>query len=483
MQKSKEDTKGITIKKEADFSEWYTQVLQKAELIEYSDVSGCYILRPRAYAIWEKIQAYFDKKIKNSGVKNCYFPLFIPESLLAKEAKHFKGSTPEVAWVNEAGDSKLNERLAIRPTSEAIMYSAFPRWIRSYKDLPLRLNQWCNVVRWEFKHSTPFIRSREFLWQEGHSAFATKQEAEKEALEILNYYAEVYEKLCAVPVLKGKKSNKEKFAGAEYTLTVETFLPNGKAVQGATSHYLGQNFSEAFNIKFLDRDEKLKLVHQNSWGITTRSIGILIMMHSDNKGLVLPPAVADNKVVIVPILLEKDKEKVLKTCTEVAKKLNELSPLVDDREDYTPGWKFNEWELKGIPVRIEIGPKDLDKKQAVVVTRHDGKKEAVKIDVLKDKVLRALERMQSDLLENANKHLKNSTVFVASQKDFLNALKNKKMAKGNWCNTMNCEDDIKTRSDGAKSLVIPLDEPLVKGKKCFNCGKDASAVCYFGKSY
>ncbi len=479
----KKDEKGITIKKEADLSEWYTQVLQKAELIEYTDVSGCYILRPRAYAIWEKVQEFFNKKIKASGVRNAYFPLFIPESLLAKEAKHLKGFKAEVAWVTEAGDSKLNERLAVRPTSETIIYQTYARWIRSYKDLPLRLNQWCNVVRWEFKHPTPFLRTREFLWQEGHSAFAGRQEAEKETIEILNYYSEIYEKLYAIPVIKGRKSEKEKFAGAEYTLSVEAFLPNGKAIQGATSHFLGNNFAEAFNIKYLDKDEKQKLVYQNSWGISTRSIGIMVMMHSDNNGLVIPPNVAENKVVIVPILLDKNKEKILEACEKIEKSLSEFDPILDDREDYTPGWKFNEWELKGIPVRIEIGPRDLEKKQAVLVTRHDGKKVNIKISELRDNVKKSLDRMHEELLEKSKKHLKESIVFVSNYKELDKAVKNNKLVKGNWCDTINCEEDIKAKSDGVKSLVIPLDEQVVKEKKCFNCGKEAHVVCYFGKSY
>ncbi len=477
------DERGISVKKEQDFSEWYSQLIQKAELAEYTDVSGCYILRPRAFAVWEKIREYFDPKIKNSGVKNLYFPMFIPESLLKKEEKHFKGFKAEVAWVTKGGETQLNDPLAVRPTSETIIHNTLPKWIRSYKDLPLRLNQWCNVVRWEFKHPTPFLRSREFLWQEGHSAFSNQDDAEKEAHEILNYYAEIYEKLLAVPVIKGRKSKNEAFAGAEYTLSVETFLPNGKAIQGATSHYLGQNFSDVFNIKYSDQDEKVKLVHQTSWGISTRAIGVMLMMHSDNTGLVLPPNVADEKAVIVPICSDKDRIKVMKAAEKIYKELKELNPILDDRKEYTPGWKFNEWELKGIPLRIEIGPKDVEKKQAVLVTRHDSKKESVKLEDVKERAVKALARMHDELLENARIHLRKNTVFVAGIKEMENAIKSRKLVKGNWCTGVRCEEDIKAKCDGAKSIVIPLDEPMVKGKKCFNCGNDAKAVCYFGKSY
>jgi prolyl-tRNA synthetase len=478
------DEKGITVDREKDFSEWYSQLLQKAELIEYGDVSGCYILRPRAYSIWENIVAFLDGKIKASGVKNAYFPLFIPERLLTKESKHFAGFTPEVAWVTHAGNTSLAEKLAVRPTSETIMYSSYAKWIRSYKDLPLRLNQWCNVVRWEFTHPVPFLRSREFLWQEGHSAFATKAEAEKEALEMLGYYAQTYEEMLAVPVIKGRKSNKEKFAGAEYTLSVESFLPMGKGIQGATSHYLGENFSEAFEIKFLDSDEKTKLVHQNSWGFTTRSIGVMIMMHSDEKGLVVPPNVAENKVVIVPILVgDKDKEEIMEACLELSKTLKEFNPIFDDRVEYTPGWKYNEWELKGIPVRIEIGPKDLAKKQCVIVTRHDRKKEFVPIKSVKGSLKENLDRMQNDLFEKASKHMKSSIVVVKSYKELEKAIAEKKLVKAEWCETFNCEDEIKEKSGGAKSLCLPLDDQKLTSKKCFNCGKEASCIAYFGKSY
>src|SRR3989338_11572320 len=342
------DEKGISVKKEQDFSEWYSQLIQKAELAEYTDVSGCYILRPRAFAVWEKIREYFDLKIKDSGVKNLYFPMFIPESLLKKEEKHFKGFKAEVAWVTKGGETQLNEPLAVRPTSETIIHNTLPKWIRSHKDLPLRLNQWCNVVRWEFKHPTPFLRSREFLWQEGHTCFATQKEAMKEVHTILGFYEKVFTDLYAVPVLKGKKSEAEKFAGADITLSVESFLPNGKAIQGATSHQLGQNFAKAFDINFANEKQEQEYAWQNSWGISTRSIGIMILMHGDDKGLVLPPRVAEKQVVIVPIIFDKDTaQKVLKEAWELKKQLENLGVRVhlDEREGYTPGLKYNEWEL------------------------------------------------------------------------------------------------------------------------------------------
>ena len=374
---------GIRAKKEENFSEWYIQLIEKAELIEYSPVSGCIILRPTSYAIWESITQFLDKKIKEKGVQNVYFPLLIPENLLKKESKHVEGFSPEVAWVTEAGDSKLNERLAIRPTSETIMYDTFKKWIRSYRDLPLLTNQWANVVRWEFKHSIPFLRTREFLWQEGHTVFATQKESEEHALEMLEDYAKTYEELLAVPVIKGTKTDSEKFAGADITYSIETLLPNGKAIQAATSHCLGQNFSKAFDIKFIDKDEKTKYVYQNSWGFTTRSIGIMIMIHSDNKGLVLPPKVAMNKVVIIPILMEKDKERVIGRTKILKKQLEKYNPILDDRDDIKPGNKFNNYEMKGLPIRIELGPRDLEKNQAVIVRRDTGEKIIVKIKEIK----------------------------------------------------------------------------------------------------
>jgi len=473
---------GLTIKKEQDFSEWYTQLLQKAELIEYSGVSGCYILRPQAYAIWEKIKHYLDTRFKAVGVKNAYFPLLIPEHLLTKESEHIKGFSPEVAWVTQTGETKLKERLAIRPTSETIMYESYSKWIRSYKDLPLRLNQWCNIIRWEFKHPVPFLRSREFLWQEGHTAFATQQEALKEAYQILDIYEDCYKELLAVPTLKGKKSDKEKFAGADLSLSLEIFLPNKKAIQGCTSHHLGQNFSTAFDIKYIDKDKKKKYVHQNSWGFSTRTMGILIAIHSDNKGLVLPPLLAEHKIVIVPILFEERKKELLKQGKQLKKTLKAFNPVVDEREDYRPGWKYNEWELKGIPLRLELGPKDIEKKQVVLVRRDTGKKERVKIKDVKKKVEVLLKKIQKDLYTKANKFLHDNIENVKTWEQAQQALKNKKIIFGSWCKDENCETTIKDKTNGVKSLNISLDSKQ-KGKRCFHCQAVAKEEAYFSRSY
>ncbi|MBI4152037.1 proline--tRNA ligase [Candidatus Woesearchaeota archaeon] len=479
------DAKGLTVSKETDFSEWFTQLIQKAELIEYSPVSGCYILRPTAFHIWEQVQAYLDSLFKADGVKNAYFPLFIPESLLSKESAHVEGFAPEVAWVESGGSSPLHERLAIRPTSETIICETYAKWIRSYKDLPLRLNQWCNVVRWEFKHCTPFLRSREFLWQEGHTVFAKKEEAVEETKTILDLYEDVFRNLYAVPVLKGKKSEAEKFAGAEFTLSVEAFLPNGKAIQGATSHHLGQNFSKAFGISFIDEKQQQQFAYQNSWGISTRSIGVMILMHSDDKGLVLPPKVSSVQVVIVPILFDTSRAAVLKEAQTLVKKLQKknLSVHLDNREEYTPGWKFNEWEMKGIPVRIELGPKDLEKKQALVVRRDTGEKKAVSLDRLETEIPLLLETIQQSLLEKAEKHLRQSIVAVTTLKEAEKQLEAKKLLFAPWCGKPACEESLKEKT-GAKSLNSPLEQsPLKKGQACFACSSAAQSWFYFGKSY
>ncbi|MBC8501218.1 MAG: proline--tRNA ligase [Nanoarchaeota archaeon] len=478
----KKEEKGITVTKSSDFSEWYTQVIQKAELMEYTKISGCMVIRPYAYEIWEKAQAFFDREIKKIGVKNASFPLFIPESLLNKEKEHVEGFNPEVAWVTHTGDSKLSERLAIRPTSETIIYDTYKKWVRSYNDLPILINQWCNIVRWEFKHPVPFLRTREFLWQEGHTVHATKKEMDKFAMKILKIYSKLFEELYATPVLKGRKSDKEKFAGADYTLSVESVFPDGKAIQGATSHGLGQNFSKSFGIKFTDEKEKKQFAWQTSWGFSTRSLGMLFGIHGDNKGLVLPPKVAPIQVVIVPIIFDKTKGKVLKKANELKKTLGSFAVELDDRDGYTPGWKFNQWEMKGVPLRVEVGPKDVEKKQVVIVRRDSGKKEVVKEKDIKKKVKKLLGEIQDNLFNKAKKFLEENIVKTDDFEALKSIVKAKKMAFSPWCGEVECEDWLKDKTGGAKSVNIPFNQKKPK-KKCVQCGKDANYYAYFAKSY
>ena len=476
----KKSQEGLTVKK-SNFSEWYTQVIQKAELADYTRVSGALVFRPASYFIWEKIQEYFNKRIKKLDVKNVYFPSLIPESLLKKEKEHIKGFEPEVAWVTHAGNTRLKEKLAIRPTSETLIYDSYKKWIRSYKDLPLKLNQWVNIVRWEFKHPVPFLRTREFLWQEGHSVFATEKQADEEVRQILDVYTDVYQDLLAIPVLKGKKSDKEKFAGALYTLSIETLLPNGKAIQCATSHNLGQNFSKVFGITFLDRNGKKQYAWQTSWGLSTRSIGIMVAIHGDDKGLVLPPNVASTQVVIIPIIFEKQKREILKKAREIKSKIKGYSIYLDDREEYSPGWKFNEWELKGVPIRIELGPKDIKKNQVVIVRRDTSKKEIVKISNLNKKIKTLLEDIQNNLFNNASKFLNSNIKEAKNMADFKRLIDQGKIVKVRWCGETECEDNIKFKMGGAKSLNIPFDQKA-RGN-CIQCGKKAELVAYFAKSY
>ena len=478
---TKESKLGLTVKKE-NFSEWFTQVIQKAELIEYTDISGCLVFRPNSYAIWEKVKVFFDEKIKNDGVKNAYFPLLIPEKLLNKESKHIEGFSPEVAWVTQTGNTNLKERLAIRPTSETIIYDSYRKWIRSWKDLPLKINQWCNVVRWEFNNPIPFLRTREFLWQEGHTVFATKKEAEAEAKTILKFYVSLFEDLYAVPVLKGRKSDKEKFAGADYTLTVEVILSNGKAVQSATFHHLGQNFSKPFDIKFLDQNEKIAYGWQNSWGVSTRSLGVMFAVHGDDKGLVLPPRVAPNKVVIIPILFKKDKNVVLKASKAIANKLQKYNAILDDREDYSPGWKYNEWELKGIPIRIELGPRDLKNKEVIVVRRDSNKKITIKEKNLVKEVDKLLESIQKDMLNKARKELDKRIIKTANMSALKKVITDQNIALAYWDGTMKSEESIKDQAHGAKILCIPFNQPKKLGK-CIFSGKHGKYQVYIAKSY
>lgn len=484
MADDKKQELAITVKKEEDIGAWYTQVIQKADLIEYTDVSGCMVFKPNSYQIWEKIQDFLNEKIKKSGVKNAYFPMFIPEKLLCREQEHVEGFTPEVAWVTHAGETKLSEKLAIRPTSETIMYDSYAKWIHSYRDLPLRLNQWCNVVRWEFKTPTPFLRNREFLWQEGHSVFATKKEADKEVLEILNYYGQLYEDLLAIPVNKGRKSVGEKFAGADYTTTVETLLVDGKAIQGGTSHALGQNFAKAFDIKFTDENQKVQLPYQNSWGVSTRIIGAMIMVHSDNKGFVVPPRVAVQKGVIVPLLFKGKEEIALAKAKELLKMLGK-DFFVDARSEVSPGFKFSEWEQKGIPLRIEIGPRDIENNQVVLVRRDTSEKKFIKIDELKKTVKLELEAMHQNLYDRAKKVLEERTVEVKTFDEFQKAILEKKRCLVAWAESKESEDEIKEKT-GAKSSCIPFNinkERKIKGEVCFYSGKPATCWAYFCKSH
>lgn len=474
---------GLTVKKDENFSEWYTQVVLKAELADYSSVKGCMVIRPLGYALWENIQRTLDKKFKETGVKNVYFPLFIPESLLKKEAEHFEGFVPEVGWITHSGDKPLEERLAVRPTSETVMYDTFSKWIRSYRDLPLRVNQWCSVSRFETKATRLFLRTREFLWQEGHTVHVMKEEADKEMILRLKQYRELIESYLAIPVLIGKKSEKEKFAGALTTTTLEAMMPDGKALQMGTSHNLGQHFSQVFDIKFLDKDKKEKHAWQTSWGLSTRTIGALVMAHGDDRGLVLPPMITPIHVVIIPIGFEKDK-KILDKAKDVKAKLEKAgySVEMDDREEHTPGWKFNDWELKGIPVRIEIGPKDLKAKQVTLVRRDTLKKTTAKEKDVVNIVKKLLDDIQNYLLNKARKFLKDNTTNVKTYNEFKKVLEEKGgFIRTSWCGHTDCEEKIKEDTT-ATVRIIPFEKEKID-KKCFHCNRDAINIAYFAKAY
>ena len=473
---------GININKDEDVNSWYSELIQKSDLIEYTDISGCYILKPKSQFVWDSIRNYMDKKIKERNVKNASFPLFIPEKLLTKEKEHVEGFSPEVAWVTHGGNTKLPEKLAVRPTSETIMYPAYSKWIRSYNDLPLKLNQWCNVVRWEFKHPLPFLRSREFFWQEGHTVFASKKEADDEAKDILlNVYRKTYEEILAIPCLTGYKSEKEKFAGADYSLSCEIFLPIKKAIQGCTSHHLGQNFSKAFNIKFLDKDSNESIAYQNSWGFSTRSIGIMIMTHSDSKGLVLPPKVAENQIVIIPISRKDNVEKVNGMAESLAKELKEFRPYVDLRTK-SMGFKLNDAELNGYPIRIEFGENELNKNEVVLVRRDTFEKKSVSLQDLKKEIKSTLELIHQNLFERAKKVLFDNIVEEKQDIEKIKSL----ISEGKVVKTIfdgNKEtDDLIKEMTSAKTLVIPFDENKPDGLKCPFSGNPAKHEVYIAKS-
>ena len=491
---------GIQNKKEENFSDWYSECITKSEMIDYYDISGCYILRPWSYEIWEKIQSYLDALIKKIGVRNYNFPLFVSQKALFKEKEHVEGFSPEVAWVTKSGKGDIDPPIAIRPTSETIMYPAFAKWIRSHRDLPLLANQWTNIVRWEFKNPTPFIRTREFLWQEGHTVHETFEEAEKMVYTILDYYRMVYEDLCACPVIPGIKSENEKFPGGFCTTSIEGLLPNGKAVQCATSHHLGQNFSKMFEITFLDKEKKKQTAWQTSWGLTTRTIGVLVMMHGDNKGLVLPPKVAPTQVVIVPIKTSKDNaEEILGKGKEIYEQLKnaDIRVIFDDSEMHTPGWKYAEWELKGVPIRIEYGKKDLSKDQVTFFCRDNLEKFPVKLTEVVDKIKETLEVIQKRMFEKQLERVKNSTTQATDFDKFLEGLNKGNIIYTPWCKDPDCEDKVKEKVKEiaakseeqdtvgtCKTLNMPLDQPkLEEGTKCFFCGKPAKATAIWGRSY
>lgn len=476
----KKDSKGITSEKD-EFSEWFTQIMLKADLADYSSVSGMIVYKPGAYAIWERIKEEVDKRFKKLGIQNVYFPLLIPERLFDKLKKHTEGFKPEVAWVTEAGDSKLSERLAIRPTSETIMYESYSKWIRSWRDLPLKYNQWNNVVRWEFKHPVPFLRGREFLWNEGHTAYASEKEAKAEEGKIIGIYKDVCENYLALPSLIGRKSEKEKFAGADCSVSMEFLMPNGRAIQGPDFHHDGQHFAKAYDIQFLDKDGEKKYVYQNTFAISTRMLGVMFAVHSDSKGLVLPPKIAEHKVVIVPILFEDSREKVLKVSNEIENKLKKYNAILDDRDSYKPGYKFAEWEMKGIPLRIEIGPKDIAKKEVVVSRRDSGEKKSVKLKDLDKYISNTLNEIQNNLFEKAKKLLYDNIVEANDLKGIQKAVDGKKIAFAPLCGRVECEDELKEKT-GAKVLNIPDNQPKILGV-CALCDENTKYWAYVGKSY
>lgn len=516
--KKMEGGAGIDVAKEDDLAEWYQQVITKGEMLEFTDVPGCYIYEPASYGIYERIQDFFNKRIKKMGVRNCYFPLFISEANLQREKDHIEGFAAEVAWVTHGGKNKLEKPLAVRPTSETAMYGYFSKKIRSHRDLPLKLNQWNNVVRWEFKHPMPFIRSREFLWQEGHTAHLTEEEAGAEVLQILDHYAAIYEELLAVPVVKGRKTVAEQFPGAHYTTTVEGFISaTGRGIQAGTSHCLGQHFAKMFDITVEDpkakEGEKREKLHvwQNSWGLTTRSIGVMILTHGDNKGLVIPPRVAETQVIIVAVGItakstDEDRAKLYNAVEDMKNQLIDAGVRAESdlREGYSPGWKFNQWEMKGVPLRFEFGPKDAEKNVVTAARRDNGAKSEISISDLTTATPELLETIQSDMFNKANGEYTEHRKVITEWKDFVPSLNSKNVCLIPHCTTEACEDQIKDQSKGnvegqevdvrapsmgAKSLCIPFEqsfEGLTHGTtKCVNpkCDKLAEKWVMFGRSY
>ncbi len=479
MAKEKKLVEEIT-SMDVDFAQWYTDVVKKAELTDYTSVKGCMVIKPAGYAIWENIQKELDARFKATGVENVYLPMLIPESLLQKEKDHVEGFAPEVAWVTHGGLEPLQERMCIRPTSETLFCDFYSKEIQSYRDLPKVYNQWCSVMRWE-KTTRPFLRSREFLWQEGHTAHATAEEAEARTQQMLNLYADFCEEVLAMPVIRGRKTDKEKFAGAEATYTIEALMHDGKALQSGTSHNFGDGFAKAFGIQYTAKDNTLQYVHQTSWGMTTRLIGAIIMVHGDNSGLVLPPRIAPTQVMIIPIA--QHKEGVLDKAYELKSTLLEAGFKVKvDDSDKSPGWKFSEQEMKGIPVRIEIGPKDIEANQAVIVRRDTREKIVVALPELAEKVGEVLTTMQSDMLERARKHRDSHTYDATTYEEFVKTINEKPgFVRAMWCGDQACEDKIKEDTT-ATSRCMPFKQDHI-ADTCVCCGKPAKALVYWGKAY
>ncbi|TMI71549.1 MAG: proline--tRNA ligase [Bacillati bacterium ANGP1] len=467
-------------KRDENFSEWYTAVALRAELADYSPVRGFMAIRPYGYALWEGIQSYLDRRFKDTGHVSAYFPLLVPESLLQKEAEHVQGFAPQVAWVTHGGAEKLSERLAVRPTSEAIILPMYAKWIQSYRDLPLLLLQWNSVVRWE-RATRLFLRTAEFLWHEGHTAHRTAEDADAECRLILGIYRDLLEDILAIPVLSGVKPKSERFAGADNTYTLEALMPDGQAIQAGTSHFLGQNFAKAFDVKFLDSDNQEKYIWSTSWAVSSRLIGCLIMAHGDDRGLVLPPQIAPYHVVIVPIL-GKEEAKVLAAARDLAKTLStKFRVKLDDREAYTPGWKFNEWELRGVPVRLEVGPRDVAARQVVLVRRVGGTKHPVPLDSVVDTLGKMLDQTQTEMFAQAKTYLDDHTTPADTVDAIVRSLQDVKgFVKVRWCESQACEDTIRERT-GASPRVIPLDEKV--SGNCVVCGKPAKAWVYYARAY
>ena len=480
MAKEKKLVEAIT-PMDKDFTQWYTDVVTKAELISYSNVRGCMIIRPRGYAIWENIQKQLDRRFKETGVQNVYMPMLIPESLLQKEKDHVEGFAPEVAWVTQGGEEKLAERLCVRPTSETLFCDHVKDIVHSYRDLPVVYNQWCSVLRWE-KTTRPFLRSSEFLWQEGHTFHATAEEAKERTEQMLNVYADFCEQVLAIPLVKGRKTEKEKFAGAEATYTIEALMHDCKALQSGKSHNFGNGFAKAFGIEYTNKENKLSPVYETSWGMSTRIIGAIIMVHGDDSGLVLPPRIAPVQTMIIPIQQKKDG--VLDKAFEIRDTLKSNFSVKVDDSDKSPGWKFSEQEIQGIPTRIEIGPKDIEQNQVVVVRRDTREKIVVSLDEIETKLGEILETIQKDMYDRAKAFL-DSHIDFAETMDEMNEKFNTKRGfiKAKWCGSAECEDEIKAATGGATTRCICKEDQVKDGDTCIFCGKQAKHVVYFGKAY